>query len=371
LLAAKNKAMEDLEERICVNCNIVKKKENFGIKERKKGEASVCISCNVEAKAKIRKQQRIQSEQEAKKYAEDIKVASQENAENEARTLRMAKGAYEHYVTRLKASGSTIEKEMTKQSDLLDVVTSISRRGENFGPSLHGIYTTCQKAQEAARKTFEKLSESYRDGEFVSHETRVAKCDMTNFIIPGVEGGFRLLFEVLGLDEGDQNCTAIAINVVRIGIDVQDRLPYIQCGPYSLGKHFPETDNLGEDSSASANTTTNKDSKVHVLFSSTLGEFTDFEDVDLIGIYKHKEVAMNRAREYPKAFTNEEQTHNSYTTDTDVDGVSFVHFKDYDETTVSIHTVILDDDHGAVKGEENEISVIHEGMWFQPQIRWY
>ena len=223
LLAAKNKAMEDLEERICVNCNIVKKKENFGIKERKKGEASICISCNKEAKAKIRKQQRIQGKQEAKKYAEDIKVAAQENAENEARTLRMAKGVYENYVTRLKASGSNIEKEMTKQSDLLYVVSSISRRGENFGPSLHGIYTTCQKSQEAARKTFEKLSESYRDGEFVSHETRVAKCDMTNFLIPGVEGAFRPLFEVFREGEDEEDCTAVAINVVRIGTDAEQR----------------------------------------------------------------------------------------------------------------------------------------------------
>jgi len=61
-LADKNKAMEDLEVRTCVNCNIVKKKEEFDINERKNGVTSVCMGCNevtlsaVEAAKEVSKQ---------------------------------------------------------------------------------------------------------------------------------------------------------------------------------------------------------------------------------------------------------------------------------------------------------------------------
>eukprot|EP00984_Skeletonema_dohrnii_P031967 scaffold25258_cov184-Skeletonema_dohrnii-CCMP3373.AAC.2 len=163
-----------------------------------------------------------------------IEVAATENAGKEASAIQKMKDAFEQYITKLEASGGSIEKEMTKQTDLLYVVTSISKHDDPYSPYLHGIYTTCQKAQEAARKTFEKLSESYRDGDFVSHETRVAKCDMTNFLIPGIEGAFRPLFEVLGTPEYelDQIYTAIAINAARIGNDIQQSIPFMN---YLLG----------------------------------------------------------------------------------------------------------------------------------------
>jgi len=172
-----------------------------------------------------------------------ITAAAQEKVQEESSTIQMVKDAYDQYVIKLEASGGSIEKEMTKQSDLLYVVSSISRReGDPFGPCLHGIYTTCQKAQEAARKIFEKLSESYRGGEFVSNETRVAKCDMTNYLIPGIEGTSRPLFEVLWQDEDDQDCTAIAINAVRLGNDMEQSIPYIRGGSPSWLKHKPENE---------------------------------------------------------------------------------------------------------------------------------
>lgn len=124
---------------MCLKCNIVKKKEDFDMQERKKGEASVCKGCNDEKEAKIREQHRMQREENAKKEAEAIKVAVQENAEKEACNSQKVKAAYEEYAAKLQASGSTIEKEMMKQSDLLYIVTSISRRGDKFGPCLHGI----------------------------------------------------------------------------------------------------------------------------------------------------------------------------------------------------------------------------------------
>ena len=98
-IADKNKAMEDLEERACANCNIVKKKEEFDINERKNGEDSVCMSCNEEQEARFREQHRMQREEEAKEHAEVIKVAAKENAEKEASTIQKVKVAYEQYIT--------------------------------------------------------------------------------------------------------------------------------------------------------------------------------------------------------------------------------------------------------------------------------
>eukprot|EP00984_Skeletonema_dohrnii_P038244 scaffold41247_cov222-Skeletonema_dohrnii-CCMP3373.AAC.1 len=327
-LADKNKAMEDLEERTCVNCNIVKKKEEFDFSERKKGEDSVCMSCNEEQDARFREQHRMQREEDAKEHAEVIKVAAKENAENEANTIQKVKAAYEQYITKLKLSGSTIEKEMTRQSDLLYIVTSISRRGDQFGPCLHGVYTTCQKAQEAAREIFEKLSESYRGGEFVSDETRVAKH----------EGTSRPLFEVLWQDEDDQDCTAIAINAVRLGNDIEQSIPYIRGGSPFWLKHKPENE------ISSAGTTYNDSKvKVHLIFSyMPCNDWGEGTDVDLIGMYEDREGAMSRARAYVKDFIDEEQINDSYNSGV-TNGELFV---DEDRGSVSIETVILDNEHG-------------------------
>eukprot|EP00985_Skeletonema_marinoi_P016994 scaffold9244_cov141-Skeletonema_marinoi.AAC.5 len=252
---------------------------------------------------------------------------------------------------------------MTRQSDLLYIVTSISRRGDQFGPCLHGVYTTCQKAQEAARKIFEKLSESYRGGEFVSNETRVAKCDMTNFLIPGIEGTSRPLFEVLWQDEDDQDCTAIAINAVRLGNDMEQSIPYIRGGSPSWLKHKPEN----EIRSAS---TTYKDSKVkvHLIFSyMPCNDWGEGTDADLIGMYEDREGAMNRARAYVKDFIDEDQINDSYNSGV-TNGELFV---DEDTGSVSIETVILDNEHGGVSGREIEFSVVGSCAWMNPPIEWY
>jgi len=110
----------------------------------------------------------------------------------------------------------------------------------------------------------------------IANETRVAKCDMTNFLIPGVEVAFRPLFEVLWRDEDDQDCTAIAINAARLGNDIEQ----------SLDKSRNNV--LSEVSSAGS---TNKDSKIHVIFSFSPFDYEE-EDVILLGIYKDK-TAMN------------------------------------------------------------------------------
>eukprot|EP00985_Skeletonema_marinoi_P017443 scaffold9563_cov150-Skeletonema_marinoi.AAC.3 len=282
-----------------------------------------------------------------------ITAAAQEKVQEESSTIQMVKDAYDQYVIKLEASGGSIEKEMTKQSDLLYVVSSISRReGDPFGPCLHGIYTTCQKAQEAARKTFEKVSDSYRDGNFVSHEKRVAKCDMTNFLIPGVEGAFRTLFEVFRPDDDcPEDCTSVAINTVHIESDVEQSFPYIQDTSSAWIKSGLDSVTVNEKSSAGI---IEKNLKVHALFSYKACGSGDEMDAALIGIYKDREVAINRAREYSKEFIDDDQIEVSYNFEV-TNGEIIV----ADNTiSVSIETVILDDEDSDKYGEEIEFSIL-------------
>lgn len=223
--------------------------------------------------------------------------------------------------------------------------------GDVFGPCLHGVYTTCQKAQESAREVFEEVSESYRDGEFVSHETRVAKCDMTNFLLPGVEGAFRPLFEVFGPDEDDEDCTAVAINVVRIGSDVEQSLPYIQDSTSAWIKSGLDADTVLQNSLAGA---PDKNLKVHALFSYKVCKSGEERDINLIGIYEDRDEAINRARAYSKDFIDDEQMEVSYNLEA-TDGELIVADG---AISVSLETVILDDEDRSAYGNEIEISVL-------------
>ena len=279
-------------------------------------------------------------------------VASFANNDEETSNMQQIKDTYEQYVSKVKASGSSIEKEMTKQTDLLYVVTSISRRDcDPLGPCLHGIYTTCKNAQQAARKAFEKASDSYRNGEFVSHEGRVANFDMTNFLIPGVKGACRLLFEVFKPDgEYPEDCTGVAMNTVRIGTDVEQRLPYIKDSLSDWICAGLDADILKEDSEA----VIEKNSKVHALFGYKACGRDDEMDVDLIGIYKGRETAVNRARAYTQDFVNDDQVEVSYNLEVTDGEIIVVEGK----VSVSIETVILDDEDDGKYGNEIEFSIL-------------
>ena len=124
--------------------------------------------------------------------------------------------------------GYYIEQEMITPSNLLYVVTSISKRRDNnrgkFSPRLHGIYTTARKAQVCARHVFGNVSKSYRDGKFLNNEDRTAKSDISEFLIPA-EGNSRTIFELFGKtvkskwsyekDEYIFDCSAIASKYSR------------------------------------------------------------------------------------------------------------------------------------------------------------
>ncbi len=283
-------------------------------------------------------------------------VAAQKTDQEESSTTQKVKDAYEQYISKLEAAGGSIEKEMTKQTDLLYVVTSISRReGDPFGPCLHGIYTTCQKAQEAARKTFEKVSESYRNGNFVPHEKRVATCDMTNYLIPGVAGSLRPLFEVFRPeDDSPEDCTGVAINAVYIEDDVEQSLPYIQDTSSDWIKSALEAVPVAENSNANP---IEKNLKVQALFSYKACGSGDEKDVALVGIYKDKDDTMERARYCVQDFITEEVVDDDLVQENlDITNGEIVVV--HDAISVSVETVLLDDEDSDKYGEEIEFSIL-------------
>ncbi|KAK1745383.1 hypothetical protein QTG54_003307 [Skeletonema marinoi] len=188
---------------------------------------------------------------------------------------------------------------------------------------------------------------------------------MTNFLIPGVEGAFRPLFEVL--DKHGQDCTAIAISAARLGNDIQQRISFVEDTSSAWIKAGYNV--LSEDSSAGS-TNNDSNSKIHAIFSLTYFENWD-EDVDLLGIYKDREAAMNRARVYAKDFIeiDEEQIDNSYEYISRVtNGLLFVE----DGGSVSIETATLDEEHGGVDGKEIELSIKDiNSVWQDPEVKWY
>lgn len=280
------------------------------------------------------------------------RAAAQETDHEESSTLYNVKDAYDQYVKRLEAAGGSIEKEMTKQTGLLYIVTSISRRDmDPFGPCLHGIYTTCRKAQEAARKTFEKVSITYRDEVFVSHDKIVATGDMTSFLIPGIEGAFRPLFEVFRPDDDyPEDCTSVAINAVRIESDVEQSFPYIQDSSSTWVKSVLDAVKGTDKCSAGIE---EKNLKVHALFSYKACGDGDEMDAAIVGIYKDKDDAIGRAQAFAQDLIDDDKEIECNFEITN--GEMIVANK---KISVSMETVILDDEESDKYGEEIEFSIL-------------
>lgn len=263
-IAKRNKA-----ERVCAKCKTSKcLHDSFSKNQRSKGDDAKCKDCIgaqqhaqqnekqaeqkaiQEANRKRKEEKRLRQEEKRlrlekerqdriaiqKQQEEERKLAAQlleaeekkktiaENEVKEANLYKEMKYAYESYAQKLKDSGKDIEQEMITPSNLLYVVTSISKRRDNnrgkFSPRLHGIYTTARKAQVCARHVFGNVSKSYRDGKFLNNEDRTAKSDISEFLIPAAEGNSRVIFELFGKtvkskwsyekDEYIFDCSAIA-----------------------------------------------------------------------------------------------------------------------------------------------------------------
>lgn len=115
----------------------------------------VCDACVQEQRERHRKQE-----------APAKKIIIEQYEELEAYLYKQKKIHYDSNAAKFEELGSSIGKEMTMQSNFVYAITSITKGGYWYSPSLHGIYTTCQNAQNSARKVFGGLSKSYQDGIF-------------------------------------------------------------------------------------------------------------------------------------------------------------------------------------------------------------
>mmetsp|Transcript_41352 Transcript_41352/g.75640 ORF Transcript_41352/g.75640 Transcript_41352/m.75640 type:complete len:628 (-) Transcript_41352:43-1926(-) len=339
--------------------------------KRKKQEEERKRKAEIQA-AELKHQEEERKRQEAE---ERMKIVT-ENEEKEAQNYNQKKEEYERHVQKLKDDGKDIEKEMATPSDLVYVVTSISKREGQFSPHLHGIYTTCKKAQECARKVFEKASESYRDGTFVPNEKRTAKCDTTDFLLPGVAFTSRVMFELFGRtsrvmmgwgkDEYVYDCTAIGINAIPIDTNVVKDLPFLRIGTHA---HEPPGERKKED----ANTTlVGGSTELYAIFSHEPGDSDhthpgDDSDVHLCGVFTNKENAINSGLTLRKKILKVQKKNDPRV----CNGMSFYQMLHDNCWAVTIETVALDLDHGGDNnGKELDFGT-KDCTWENPDIEWY
>ena len=208
------------EEMICSICNIAKNRlDCFSKNQRKSGGNSKCQDCTGY----------VSTVQKSKAYAE-----------MEEKKYNSIKKVYEGGLKKLKEENIDFEKEMNKRTDYLYMVTSVSAVGDPFSPVLHGIYTTCKKAQDAARRAFEKVSDTYRNGAFVPNGKRISKCDLSEFLVPARKTSTsRLLYEAF-TEPQDDCCqyTAVAVSSTQMvdGTASGCDLPFM--GSYFLSDLF-------------------------------------------------------------------------------------------------------------------------------------
>jgi len=161
---------------------------------------------------------KLEEEAEKKIEAEKHMQMVKKYAEMEEQKYYETKKVYEDGLKELEENNIDLEKEMNMRTGYLYVVTSVCADGDPFSPVLHGIYTTCKKAQDAARRAFEKVSRTYRNGAFVPSHDRLSKCDLSEFLVPAKRTETcRPLYEAFS-EEDDDDChyTAVAIGTIRM-----------------------------------------------------------------------------------------------------------------------------------------------------------
>ena len=216
------------DEKMCSVCKVTKNRlDCFSKKERKnkRGNAK-CKDCNIKANSKMTPAEKVVAaasrklKEEAKRNLEAQKHMQKvkKYAEMDEQKYNKTKKVYEDGLKELKENNIDFEKEMKRRTEYLFVVTSVSADGDPFSPVLHGIYTTCKKAQDAARRAFEKVSRTYRNGAFVPSHDRLSKCDLSEFLVPAKRTETcRPLYEAF-TEEDDHYChyTAVAISTIRM-----------------------------------------------------------------------------------------------------------------------------------------------------------
>lgn len=216
----------------------------------------------MEAAEERRNQEREARESAAKlRIEEEIKKLTVENEVKEKNEYKQMKEAYDHYFKRLKS----VDRDTVKgnhMSDLAYVITSVVVRGvtPKSAPAygiirpwlrdnqditkqkneiishLNGIFTSCKSAQECARKVFERISKSYRNGSFIPIENRIAKSDITEFIVDNVRFNGHVMFEAFKSPTAKNmsweypdyayDITMVSLNVIQINTECKHLLQF-------------------------------------------------------------------------------------------------------------------------------------------------
>ena len=347
-------------ELLCSDCDVTKSLTDFSIFHRQRnGVHRVCKTCVEEQKLKAVEQKMAAEEKKKLREIEEKKklVAEYDEAVEDDYSFR--KERFGRYVKGLEENGIDINDEMTSPSDLVYVVTSVERRGDPFAPVLHGIYTTCKNAQDGARKAFENISTTYREGKFVSNDDRILKADFTEFLIPGKEFSSKSMFELFG-EEEDDDCVAVAINAVRIDKNVTSDLPFLSDGTADFGREVKYEKRI-----ESVETAVVQGTNVFAIFSYHPGNMGGDFEVTLCGVYTKKEQAVAEAKKFADFENEEDEKEQMDAAREKSNGMLFWDSEDW-SWRVGIEGVALDKYHG----KQLDLSE-DDGVWMNPRFEFY
>jgi len=213
---------------------------------------------------------------------------------------------FDRYADEITENGAAVEQihlQNEATSDVVYVVTSIRWVGDPFLPKCHGIFTTCSKAQAAAKKVFEAVSVSYRDGKFLPNDERISKCDVTEYLIPGIEFSCRPLFERF-----EDHCAVVAINAVQIDTNVEDDLPFLSNWYYTYNEQSKKWANhrhRNEDSTIDVHL--GGGAKVYAIFEFGPQMHYSYGDISLCGVYQKRKKALSRGKDFTDFHMIEEE----------------------------------------------------------------
>ena len=328
--------------RRCSKCGIIKKKDEFKCQWSRQGPCKDCIAKKVES-------QRIAMEEEKKRKLIRRQSTIEENKKSERLLYNQKKERYEQYKKEMEENGRSIEKEMISSTDLVYVVTSVQRREHPFSLCLHGIYTTCKRAQESARRAFAKESLSYRDGNFLPNDERIAKCDTSEFLVPGIAFNSRVMFELFG-EEDDVYYTSVAVTAIKVDVEVNAKLP-------CLGPAYEDMLDVGERKDIKHPL---KLGKVYAIFIHSDG------DVKLSGVYTNRNDAIASGLRYANFDDKEverEQIENALT----VSNGRLFHDEEYYESwQVAMETATLNEN--VNYNGELDLGMHGYGCWVCPDV---
>mmetsp|Transcript_23932 Transcript_23932/g.35612 ORF Transcript_23932/g.35612 Transcript_23932/m.35612 type:complete len:503 (+) Transcript_23932:52-1560(+) len=384
---AKTSADSDEEMMICSICKKSKNKlDCFSKTQRKSGGNKKCKDCTghvhvvqktaeeiktaaEKSKAAAEKRQ-IEFEKQMKLKAEEVMHKSKAYAEKEEINYKCIKKGFEDGLKNLQEENIDFEEEMNKRTDYLYMVTSVSAGEDPFSPVLHGIYTTCKKAQDAARRAFEKVSGNYRNGAFVRNDYRLSKCDLSEFLVPARKmTTSRLLYEAF--TEPDDDCceyTAVAVSSLLMvdGTASGCALPFLG-SDFSFDLFNPQYVKNSDEDRPEQNGESRKDgseiTKVYAIFDWDMDMSGD-HGINMRGVYSNKDDAFAAAQKLA-VFGDEEEKKKQ------IDEAKGKHrgmlYRDEEDNYwgVGMESVVLD----AHLDEMVELTDC-SGVWLNPSLTW-